>query len=69
MENTEGLRKGTAVRNRRSGNVGELMGRVPYGPDKIGFWCYGTYFVPIRCRSSSGKWRYGLWDFKNLELA
>jgi hypothetical protein len=69
VENAEGLKKGMSVRNVRSGNIAELMGRAPDKPEEIGFWCYDVYLVPIRRRSSSGKWRYDLWSLQNLELA
>lgn len=70
METAKGLKKGVAVRNVRSGNIGELMGRGPTCPEEeIGFWCYDIFLVPIRYRSPLNKWRYELWSLENLELA
>ena len=66
MEKSE-LEPGMKVRNKVSGQVGEIKG-IPGEELTCAPWC-----VPIRKRIASGKnkgkWDYPIWRVSNLEFA
>lgn len=69
MKTKEGLESGMLVRNRKSGNIGELISEAPYDTEqKKQIYKIREPMVYVRWRRPSGKLRYEFWNLENIEL-